>query len=469
MNTELIQKIDEAIEASERELVQDIIRLVNIKSVKGEPLPGAPFGEGPRAVLDEALRMGEAIGLHGVDYGCGVVSLAREDKKPDLGVWLHGDVVPEGTGWRFAPYDAVEYNGCVIGRGASDNKGQMAGIYHIFKIFNELEIPLSYNPAIFVGSNEETGMKDLCGMEGNADAKGFLNICEPPRMSLVPDGGFPVGYGGKGGCTLELVSERPFTSFRLIAGQDDAPGFARAYFNTDALPPLPECCKVTAEDGKTTVETFSPPVHGAHPDPNGNMITMICQALLDAGLATEEEHGILALFAEVSKDIHGACLGVQTHHEVLGDLTVFSKSVSDDEGHPVLRINIRYPLGITYDEILSRIGETVAPLGFSVRSVARSVDPYLLDINGDEVQMLCRISNSVTGDNKKPFTMSGGTYAHRLPNAYVFGADGNLPPEDFEKGRGNVHGVDEAVSLARIKRMMKIYARALLELNEVLG
>ena len=85
------------------------------------------------------------------------------------------------------------------------------------------------------------------------------------------------------------------------------------------------------------------------------------------------------------------------------------------------------------------------------------------------VQLLCRIANSVIGEDKKPFTMSGGTYAHRLPNAYVFGADGNLPPEDFEKGRGSVHGVDEAVSLARIKRMMKIYARALLKLNEVLG
>jgi succinyl-diaminopimelate desuccinylase len=76
MDTELIQKIDAAIEAAERDIVADTIRLVNIKSVEGEPLPGAPFGEGPRAVLDEAIRMGKAEGLHCVDYGCGVVSMA---------------------------------------------------------------------------------------------------------------------------------------------------------------------------------------------------------------------------------------------------------------------------------------------------------------------------------------------------------------------------------------------------------
>ena len=109
MNTELLKKIDEAIEASERALVADIIRLVNIRSEEGDPLPGAPFGEGPRAVQDEVIRMGEAIGLHTKDYGCGVVSLAREDRAPDLGIWLHGDVVPAGTGWRFDPYNAVVY------------------------------------------------------------------------------------------------------------------------------------------------------------------------------------------------------------------------------------------------------------------------------------------------------------------------------------------------------------------------
>lgn len=468
MNTELLKKIDEAIENSERELVADIIRLVNIKSTKEDPLPGAPFGAGPRAVLDESIRMGKAIGLYPKDYGCGVISLAREDKKPDLGIWLHGDVVVAGDGWKFEPYNAVEYKGCVIGRGATDNKGQLAGIYHIFKIFKELGIPLSYNPAIYVGSNEEMGMKDMIGLEDNPDAKGFLKVAEPPKMSLVPDGGFPVGYGGKGGCSFMLVSKTPLKSCRILAGQPEGPGFARAYFKDDAISAISEDCRIYKENGETIVEAFSPPVHGAHPDPNGNMITMLSGALLESGAVSEEERPILEFFKEASLDVAGKCLGINTHHEILGDLTVFSHAINDENGFPALKINIRYPLGITYDEIVERLTKAAEERGFTLHPVARSVDPYLLDKNSKEVQLLCEISNGVTGENQEPFTMSGGTYAHRLPNAYVFGANGCLPPEDFEKGRGGAHGVDEAVSIARIKRMMKIYARALLALNDVL-
>ncbi len=156
------------------------------------------------------------------------------------------------------------------------------------------------------------------------------------------------------------------------------------------------------------------------------------------------------------------------HREVLGDLTVFASSVYDEGRYPALHINIRYPLGITYEQILAHIGAEAKKRGFLVKEVARSVDPYLLDKESPEVRLLCEIANSVTGENKPPFTTRGGTYAHRLPNAYVFGTDGGLPPEDYPKGRGGAHGLDEVVSIARMKRAMRIYARALLELEEFL-
>ena len=63
--------------------------------------------------------------------------------------------------------------------------------------------------------------------------------------------------------------------------------------------------------------------------------------------------------------------------------------------------------------------------------------------------------------------MNGGTYAHKLPNAYVFGTNACLPPEDFPKGRGGAHGIDESASIDRLKRAMRIYARALLLLDEI--
>lgn len=40
-------------------LVEAICRLVSIDSVEGEPSPGAPFGPGPAAALNEALKLAE--------------------------------------------------------------------------------------------------------------------------------------------------------------------------------------------------------------------------------------------------------------------------------------------------------------------------------------------------------------------------------------------------------------------------
>ena len=106
-------------------------------------------------------------------------------------------------------------------------------------------------------------------------------------------------------------------------------------------------------------------------------------------------------------------------------------------------------------------------LGLEVIDIPYSKKPYLLDTESETAKMLCRVANEVTGDDKPMYIVKGGTYAHFLPNAYAFGMDGSLPPDDFPAGRGGAHGVDEAVSLDRLQRAMKIYARALLELNEM--
>lgn len=191
MNAELLKQIDILIEQSRSDVIRDTIRFVGINSEKGEAKPGAPFGEGPRKMLDEVIRVGKESGFYTNDYNVGVVSLGMSDGEADLGIWIHGDVVPAGDGWVFEPYNAVEYKGCVVGRGAGDNKGQLAAMFNLFRIFTKLGIDLKYNAAIFVGSNEETGMFDMKGMDKNPDARGFLNVCKSPKLSLVPDGDFP--------------------------------------------------------------------------------------------------------------------------------------------------------------------------------------------------------------------------------------------------------------------------------------
>ncbi len=463
MEKNQIEKLDREIDGLSRKLAELTVRLVNIKSTQGEPLPGAPFGAGPKQVLDELLRIGKENGFFCTDYGTGVISLALREEKPDLGIWLHGDVVPAGNGWSFDPFRATEYKNCIIGRGATDNKGQIAAAFYLLLAFRKLNIPLNFNPALYIGSNEESGMADLTGIPGNPDAKGFLNAFEPPRLSLVPDGGFSAGYGGKGKVHLTLRSNTPFHGCTLTAGTKEDPGLATASFDREISADPVAHCTVKGNE----VSVWTAPKHGAHPDPDGNMITKLSAFVLENGLSHPEDLYIWEFLKEITTRVYGETLGIATQSEEISPLTVFTGSAKTVDGCCQVHLGIRYPIGITGEEILERVKNAAKERNFSLIGHHHSQRAYLAPKDTPVVRALCEASDELMDKVIPPYTLSGGTYAHHLPNAYVFGMNGCQPPEDFPKGRGGAHGVDESVSLARLQRAMRIYARALLRLNEI--
>ena len=440
MNEALLKQIDQEIENVREVLARDTIHLIGVRSVKGEPEPGAPFGPGPRAMLDAVIKLGEREGFFPTRYTDSVISIAPQEGEPDLGIWLHGDVVHEGIGWNFDPYQATEYKGCIVGRGATDNKGQLCAIFHLLNIFKKLNIPLNYKIALFVGSNEESGKNDV---------KDFKTRYAPPRLSLVPDASFPVGYGGKGGLNLTIRAKKPLQGITITAGQVEAP------------------FKAVAEAFGRTIVTNSMPRHLSSPDPNGNMITLMAQQLLEDPRLAPEDHPVLEFFKQMSLDIYGAAIGLDVPSETMGGARIATRRIDMVDGCPELYMSIRYPIELTYDAIIQAVESAAQAHGLEIVRAERYMEPYLLDKNWPVVTRLAQIANEITGNHKEPYIVGGGTYAHELPNALAFGMDGSLPPEDFPKGRGSAHGLDESVSLDRLQRAMRIYARALLALNEM--
>jgi acetylornithine deacetylase/succinyl-diaminopimelate desuccinylase-like protein len=170
---------------------------------------------------------------------------------------------------------------------------------------------------------------------------------------------------------------------------------------------------------------------------------------------------------DVSLDVYGENFGVATEHKNLGRLTVYPKSIENINGCSELVLNIRFPIGITEDEIKEKISLFAQKRGFYISSSKHVASPFVIDENSEMVKMLCEVSKDVLGGGYEPYYMGGSTYANELPNAYVFGTGCNVPPDDFEKGRGEAHSVDEAASIDRLLKCSKIYARALLKLNEM--
>ena len=135
------EKINAYFDAPERraELVEAISRLVRIRSVREEPLPGMPFGPGPAAALAEGLKLAEELGFATRNYDNYVGTADLNDKETALHILCHLDVVGEGTGWTVTePYVPKEVDGMLYGRGTDDDKGPVAAVLLAMKAVKEL-------------------------------------------------------------------------------------------------------------------------------------------------------------------------------------------------------------------------------------------------------------------------------------------------------------------------------------------
>ena len=120
------EEIVKALEEIQPELHKAIERLVAIESVRGESLPEAPYGQGPKQALVEVLTLAEELGFEtkNLDNKIGYAQYgeSREDGAY-YGIFGHVDVMPLGTGWESPALKATKRDGKLFGRGVLDNKG----------------------------------------------------------------------------------------------------------------------------------------------------------------------------------------------------------------------------------------------------------------------------------------------------------------------------------------------------------
>lgn len=79
--------------------------------------------------------------------------------KPRMIIACHLDVVPAGNGWKTNPFRAKVSKGRVYGRGAVDNKGQLASSLIAGKILKKYEKQLKGQVILACVADEETGSK----------------------------------------------------------------------------------------------------------------------------------------------------------------------------------------------------------------------------------------------------------------------------------------------------------------------
>ena len=70
----------------------------------------------------------------------------------------------------------------------------------------------------------------------------------------------------------------------------------------------------------------------------------------------------------------------------------------------------------------------------------------------------------MTGEDRKPYTIGGGTYARSFKNAAAFGPE--MPWHQDPNWVGPMHGDNEGVSEELLKTALKIY---ILAIDQIMG
>ena len=123
----------------------------------------------------------------------------------------------------------------------------------------------------------------------------------------------------------------------------------------------------------------------------------------------------------------------------------------------------RYPTN-TNPEKMQAAMEQVCGTAAHLENLTSRV-PFYIAADSPAIQTLITTYNDVTGENKTPFTMGGGTYARHFPYAVSFGPEHtDLAIPEFA---GPMHGANEGAPFEKMIEALKIYILALLRLQEI--
>lgn len=461
-------KIRAWLEENQDNMLQDLRRIIKIKSVSDENSDIKPFGQPCRDVLDEMLKIcGEhEIEAKNHEYYCGSaylkgsgLSANRNANEKEIGIWTHLDVVPDSGEWKYPPYEGQIDDGFIFGRGVTDNKSAaILGLY-VLKYFRDNGIALKNSLRVFFGCNEE------CGMD---DQSYYIKNNKLPDCSIIPDAVFPVCYSEKGILEIGLLSpELSGDIIALEAGLVDNMVADKAVIRikktSEILEKLAQLPDVSIHGDYVEIKTAGKASHAAHPQGSLNAIGVLARLLIENDLISEADKKTFSFIMDICEDYTGKNLGINISSEEFGDLTCISGKLSLDGRQAVLGLNIRYPYGEGGGVLATIIKARCVEHGFSVVKT-KDHEPSCVPKDGDFVAALMSAFSEVAGLDDAPYVFGGGTYARHLPNAVAFGH--SMPKDkrkkpDLPEGHGGIHEPDEALNIGEFIDAIEIYINAI--------
>ncbi len=434
--------------------------LVSIPSVLGEAEPDAPFGKGPRDVLQKALQYLDEDGFRTVnlDNYAGYAEIGEGSEV--IGVVGHLDVVPAklSDGWTSDPFTLTERDGKLYGRGVSDDKGAVVASMMALRILRDKGVPMHKRVRLIMGTNEESGSKGLAyyvKKEGSVD------------YGFTPDAEFPLVYGEKG--LIGAVYRSKNTKIRDIEGgtvtnivckscmiELDKCSFSRKaledYFNNNDLPYTME----DIENNGVRITVTGRAAHASTPELGRNAISYLMDALRTAGC---QDPFVQFYCDHFGLETDGKTAGVYCE-DAYGKLTLNNGVITMKDGVIEGTIDIRYPVTFTSAQVIRKWKDHMEDDN-GIIEVKSTVEPLFYPTDSPLVSSLMAAYREATGDKEaQPLVIGGGTYAKEIDNTVAFGCA--FPGRDYR-----IHNVDEWVAMDELVRQTAIYVTALEKLLSI--
>lgn len=415
------------IQSHRDEIVSDLMTLARIPSISRAGKDGLPFGKNVDDVLNAAAVMFERNGIPmAVRHQDGYAVGGYEGEGDGIGIFGHADVVPANDDWvKTTPFEPIEENGILYGRGVGDNKAGVIGSLYALCALKAAGVRLKSRITVYVGGSEETGMQDM-------DA--FVKNERMPAICLVPDSGFPVSVGEKGILRVDCRSKVPLRDVKKLDG-------GKAYNVV-----LDRVDVELASGEKLTVEGLTS--HAAHPEGSVNAAHKAAEKLLSMPICENDR-----MILEAMRDFLGGYYGEELNifsTGVFGNLTCANGITRvESDGRLFFTLDIRYGSEVDDQATIQNLLAALEERGFT-GIVKRNDSGFLLDESGKAMEIILSSCQEVCDvPEAKPFKTYGGTYARKLRNAYAIShsAPGCKEGVNLPAGHGGAHQSDEAISV----------------------
>ena len=458
-------RISRWVEEHREAYLRDVSRLVAIRSVSGPAMPGKPFGEGPAAALEEAMRICREQRFLVTDHEGYVLTADLRDGETALDILAHLDVVGEGEGWDTDPYTAVEKDGCLYGRGTDDDKGPAVAAIYAMACVSEL-FPLKKNVRLILGTDEESGSKDIAH---------YYAANKPAPNTFSPDASFPVFNTEKGGLAARFSrSWDACEALPRVSGLEGGyrinvlPADARAVVLGLSAESVEAICRPLAEklnvqlrvspaDKGTEIAVKGLAAHASTPELGVNGITALIRLLLALPLAEHPGRDALEKLDALMPhgDSAGNALGIAMKDEVSGPLTLAFSLLKLSETGLEGSFDSRVPICATEENCRLKASAAFEEAGFRFEGFLRP--PHHTPADSPFIRSMLRRYSEFTGRKGECLSMGGGTYVHDIPGGVAFGAA--MP--DFES---NLHGANERMKISDMLNAIKIFAAVICDL-----